>query len=92
MTAVCFRHRRTGRCRLRCYDNRSRGRQLWHPERARREGEEVELLEGVSTQDQVDRSRRINADCDKYCVLKIIAGQKMYPYIKQEHATVAGAV
>jgi hypothetical protein len=83
--AVCFRYCRTGRCRRRCYDNR-------FPERARREGEEVELLEGVSTQDQVDRSRRINADCDKNCVLKIITGQKMYPYIKQEHATVAGAV
>jgi hypothetical protein len=90
---VCFRYRRTGRCRQRCYDNRRRGQPLWHPERARREGgEEVELLEGVSTQDQVDRSRRINADCDKNCVLKIITGQKMYPYIKQEHATVAGAV
>jgi hypothetical protein len=25
-------------------------------------------------------------------MLKIITGQKMYPYIKQEHATVAGAV
>jgi hypothetical protein len=65
---------------------------LRHPERATREGEKVELLEGVSIQDQVDRSIRINADCDKNSVHEIITGQKMYPYIKQEHATVAGAV
>jgi hypothetical protein len=51
---------------------------LRHPERATREGEKVELLEGVSTQDQVDRSIRINADCDKNRVHEIITGQKMY--------------
>jgi hypothetical protein len=65
---------------------------LRHPERARREREYVELLEGVSTQDQIHRSRRIDADGDKNCVLEIITGQELYPYIKQEHATVAGAV
>jgi hypothetical protein len=56
-----------------CLAHLQNGFSLRHPERARREGEEVELLEGVSTQNKVDRSRRINADGDKNCVLKIIS-------------------
>jgi hypothetical protein len=50
------------------------------------------LREGLTTQDQVDRSRRVNADGDKNGLLKIITSQKFHPYVEKKEATIAGTV
>jgi hypothetical protein len=46
----------------------------------------------LATQDQGDRSRRVNADGDKNGLLKIITSQKFHPYVEKKEATIAGTV
>lgn len=46
----------------------------------------------MTTQYQVDRSRRVDADGEINSLFNIIKSQKIYPYIKEEKATIAGTV
>jgi hypothetical protein len=50
------------------------------------------LSKGVTTQDQIDRSRRVDADSDKNGLLSIITCQKFHPYVEKKEATIAGTI
>jgi hypothetical protein len=47
----------------------------------------------VTTQDQIDRSRRVDVDSDKNGLLSIIITcRKFHPYIQKKEATIAGTI
>ena len=50
------------------------------------------LSKGVATQDQIDRSRRVDVDSDKNGLLSIITCQKFHPYIEKKEATIASTI